>query len=203
MPAALRVVSIPEKARVYVDDQYQGETPLDVTVEPGEHRIRAELAGYEPLARDVTLEQAQNTVEEFRLEANSGALEIVTDPPGVTIEVDGEPVGDTLPAPDARTESLPLEVALLASGTHRIRLSKEGYVPRDLNITVQKDETLQLRQRLERHFVPDCEVRTPSGVERGILVDVAPGGDVRLEVRPGVFKTIPAADVTSRRALPE
>jgi hypothetical protein len=40
-------------------------------------------------------------------------------------------------------------------------------------------------------------------VYKGVLVEVDPEGNVRLELRPGIIKTIPAADVVTRRPIRE
>ena len=77
-PTRLTIVSIPEKARVYVDDQFQGRSPVSVSVEGGSHRVRAELPGYAPLSRSVTVENGDDVTEEFRLQSVLGRLEITT-----------------------------------------------------------------------------------------------------------------------------
>jgi len=202
IPATLKVVSIPDNARVYVDNQYRGQTPLEIMdLPPGSHRVRAELLGHEPLARDVILTAAATVVEEFRLEPNSGVLEIVTEPPGVTVFVDGQQAGVTAADSALATVSRPLVLGAIAAGERVVRLSKKGFDDFQTRVLVKKNETTPLRQKLQRRFAPDCEVRTPYGVERGMLVAVDEAGNVRLEVRPGVFKTIPAKDVQSRAVI--
>ena len=58
IPSALTVVTVPPGARVYINNQFRGEAPLTLDeLAPGRYRVRAELSGHAPLARDVTLEQ--------------------------------------------------------------------------------------------------------------------------------------------------
>lgn len=63
----------------------------------------------------------------------TGSLEVVTDPAGATVEIDGSPRGTT-----------PVVVAGLAAGIHEVRLTRDGYAPVVLRKSVRegKDETL-------------------------------------------------------------
>jgi hypothetical protein len=200
LPAQLTVVSIPEKARIYVDDEFQGEAPVTIgDLTAGEHRVRAELAGFDPLARTVTLAQAQKITEEFRLEGNFGTLAIVTEPAGVTVLVDGKEAGVTVARDQSNdTVSRPLTVNNLTIGRHTVRLARKGFFAKDLKVELNKDETASLRQKLERDFQPDYEVLTYQGVERGVLVGTDAAGNVQLEVRPNIFRTIASKDIRSQ-----
>lgn len=203
LPATLRVVSIPSGARIYVDNQFRGATPLVLEdMKPGAYRVRAELPSHEPVARTVQLGNAQALVEEFRLTANVGALDITTQPAGVNVFVDGKPVGTTIAKPDQTDQvSEPLNVRMLASGPHDVRLTKSGYRTLTISLTVMRDRTITRHLQLDRMFIPDCEVRTSTDVVRGVLIHVDPQGNVKLEIRPGVVKIIPADQIHSRRPL--
>ena len=99
LPATLSVQTLPAKARIYLKDQFQGESPLVLTnLPPGNYRLRAELRGYEADARDLVLKPEDRITEEFRFTRNSGMLVIVTTPPGVKVFVDGEERGASLPS---------------------------------------------------------------------------------------------------------
>ena len=75
VPAGLTVHSIPEKARIYVNNQFHGEAPIVMTnLPPGEYRLRAEKRGYETDARNITLKPEDQLSEEFRLQRNSGGV---------------------------------------------------------------------------------------------------------------------------------
>ena len=100
-PASLKVVSIPDKARVYIDNAFSGTTPLDIAeIDAGAHRVRVEMKGHDPNARNIELKPGEQTVEEFRLASNTGSILLTTDPDGVTVLVDGGEVGKTPPAVD-------------------------------------------------------------------------------------------------------
>ena len=97
LPGTLRVVSIPEGARVYINDEFKSEAPFDLTnAKPGTYRVRVEQIGHEPVARDVTLEKGASITEEFRLAKITGRLELTTAPSGATVLIDGKKVGITI-----------------------------------------------------------------------------------------------------------
>lgn len=203
LPSELSVVTIPEGARVYLNNQFRGTAPVKVPdVQPGSYRIRVEMDGFESAARTVEMGRAQRTVEEFRLEGNLGILELVTEPAGVRVFVDGKPVGTT-PAPPGESDQVsgPFSLKTLATGTHTIQLSKEGYGAKTFSIDIQRNQTLARHEKLVKLFIPDYEVQTRTSTERGMLIGTDPDGTLRLEVRPGVVKSIRAADVRVQRPL--
>jgi hypothetical protein len=202
IPGSLTVVSIPPGARAYVNNQFRGETPVSLeNLEPGSYRVRAELDGYEPVARDVVLDRDGRAVEEFRLERNSGTFEITTEPAGVQVFVDGKEMGATPARPDVEKISDPLKVDLLTIGHHEVLLKRPGYFDATFAIEIEQDRTVSLHQALKRRFIPDCEVRTRTDIYRGVLVEVGPQGDVKLEIRPGIMRTIRRDDVLVRRKI--
>ena len=205
IPAELTVVSLPAGARVYVADQYRGDTPLVLKpIDPGTYRIRTELPGHAPMARSVRLERAQALVEEFRMQGNTGVFELTTEPAGVKVFVDGKEVGSTA-APKSTTDRIsePLQLDLLPVGTHQVQLTCKGYYAVAFPIEIARQQTVSMHHKLKRRFIPNIEVRTRTEVYKGVLMEVEPTGDVQVELRPGIVKTIPAADIVSRRPLRE
>ena len=195
-PASLKIVSLPEGARVYFDNNFKGETPLSLeNVEPGEHRIRVEKDGHDPLARSVRLERGMEATEEFRLKANTGILSVLTEPDGVSVFVDGVKAGETAPA-DTKGVSLQLDIPGLSEGTHSVKFVKPGFFDRTEEYEIRRGETLSKRIELKRRFIPDYEVVTATGSHKGVLVSIA-NGVIRIEARPGVTQTYQISDVIS------
>jgi hypothetical protein len=205
VPASLTVVSIPEKARIYVNNQFRGVAPLKLeSLEPGEYRLRTELDGCEPQARTITLGLGQVLVEEFRLEGNTGLMEITTEPANVSVFVDGKEVGATADKPEQTDRvSEPLRVERLAEGSHDVQLTRKGYFSENFTIAIERAKSVSIHKKLNKRFIPNCEVQTKTAVYRGVLLEVSPAGDVKLEVGPGVLRSIPADEIRARRPLRE
>ena len=203
IPGQIKVVSIPASARIYMNNQFKGESPVTITnLAPGDYRLRAELTAHKPSARTITLKRAEQVVEEFRLQSNSGALELVTEPAGVKIFIDDREIGETKAKPDKTDRiSETFKDETVPVGKHEVKLNKEGFFSKTFTITVEKDKTVSRHEKLERRFIPDYEVTTPSRVYQGVLIQIEPTGAVRLEINPGIIKTIPARDIRDRRPI--
>ena len=204
LPGTLRVVTIPEGVRVYIDDEFKGESPFDLaSVKPGSYRVRVEKAGYEPVARTVTLEKGATVTEEFRLAKNTGRLELVTAPAGSTVLIDGKKVGITLThGNDTSAVSDPFAIEEALEGEHQIEIFRKGYAIQKRTIEVKRGETLTLQFRLLRQFIPNYEVTTTRSYYKGVLEFQNDEG-IRLETAPGISQTIPMKDVKKHGPLHE
>ena len=202
LPGTLRVVSIPEKGRVYVNNEYKGQTPLDlVDIAPGDYRVRVDMAGHDPVARDVKLLKGASITEEFRLVRNTGRIEIVTAPSGATILLDGKKVGVTITrGVDSSAVSDPFAVEDVTEGEHEIEIFRKGFANQKRRAGIKRGETQTLQFRLQRKFIPNYEVTTTRSYYKGVLEFTNEEG-IRLETAPGISQTIPMKDVKKHGPL--
>ena len=204
IPATLSVVSLPEGARVYVDDAFRGAAPTTLeNLAPGPHRLRVELAGHDPMARTIYLAPGASSSEEFRLRGNVGALRIATAPAGAVISVDSRPRGTTS-APENASDALSdaLVVSGIPVGEHTLSLSRPGWLPLERQIVIERDKTLDLGTlSLKRSLVPDTIVETRSGGSvQGVFIEKA-DGFYRMETQQGVIRSIPLHDIVRIRLI--
>ena len=200
-PAKLVVVSSPEGAKVFVDDDYQGKTPATIsTLAGGAHKVRIELAGHAPVTRDVTLENGAAKTEEFKLESMLGRLEIVTIPAGARVSVDGRAVGTTrIVAGGTRSQILAVEN--VAAGERSVLVHLDGHQDTSRKVLVKAKDTSRLVVKLPRIFRADTELETVSGIHRGAFVEKDFLGNVTIEVSPGVQQTFRKEDVRKIKSL--
>ena len=202
LPASLSVYSIPVGARVYIDNNYRGESSLTLDdLAPGVHRIRVEKDGFDPMARTVSLGRGDSATEEFRLRANTGKLSITSVPAGVTVFVDGVKSGETPPG-EVKDLSGVLEIDSVAEGPHSLKFSKPGYYEKSAECLVRRGETTLQRIELARQFIPDYEVVTETGAHKGIFLSITPTA-VRMETSPGVVSQYPILNIISHGPLKE
>ena len=203
-PGALSVLAQPEAARIYINNEFKGETPLELDgLAPGEYRVRAERRGYEADARTVQVRAGGKTAEEFRLQKNSGVLVLVTEPPGVKVFVDGEEAGETAPS-EAGLVSKALTLEWLSRGEHTLQLAKPGWTHRPRKFRIDTEQAVTLHEKLTRLFIPDILVRTgegEGGTRTGVLLRDYPNGDVEIEVSPGVIERIKGRDIKEKRPI--
>ena len=204
-PARLTVVTEPDKAKVYLDDKFQGMSPVTgVSAASGEHEIRVELSGHATATRKVRLENGGDTTETFKMENVLGRIEVVTTPPGAKISVDGRPMGITRPQ-GGSTVSHVLLIEDIMAGEHAVLAHLDGYFDQSLKVTVRAKETKQLPFTLRRNFTPDTEIETIHGAPvRGVLVKEKTNEDqIMLELKPGVEQAIPRSTIRNIRNLRE
>ncbi|MCC5847672.1 MAG: PEGA domain-containing protein [Verrucomicrobia bacterium] len=207
-PGSLRVVTIPSGARIYVNDVFKGESPVaEESIAPGAYVVRAELRGHADQARTVRVDRGESVVQEFRMERNSGTLEIVTRPALVRVIVNGEFMGTTRPR-DQGTDAVsePLQVEMLSQGAHRLQLVREGYNFESKRFMITMDEVTTLDETLRRIFIPNTILRIgsrPDDAIIGRLVRRHADGSVEMEIREGIFRTYPAEDIISIEPLRE
>ena len=190
-PARLTVVTEPDKAKVFLDGNFQGMSPVTAdSVASGAHEIRVELSGHAPITRTVQLANGGDSTETFKMESVLGRIEVVTTPPGAKISVDGKAVGTTRPQGDSAVSQV-LLVENVSAGEHAILAHLDGYYDQSLKVTVRAKETKQLPFTLRRNFTPDTEIETSHGSVRGVLVKEKTNEDeIVLEIKPGIEQTI-------------
>lgn len=203
LPTQLNVVSIPEGARIYVDNEFRGVTPLELRdLAAGSRRVRAELRGFETLARTVELAANQPRTEEFRLAKNSGKLVVVTEPPDAKVYLNGEEHGVTQPSDNAQI-SRPLEIDLLPPGSYTLQLSRPGYRHRPSRIDIRSNAIVARHEKMERIFVVDTRVYLSNGIVRdGMLLKRHPNGKVDLELETGTVLSIDGPEILKVEPAP-
>ena len=194
LPGSLHLVSVPEGARFYLNEEARGQGPLAITgLKPGEYRVRAELAGYGTIEKTVAIRPGEATREEFRLSNVMGRLEVRTDPPGATVVFDGKVLGTTK-GPESAAKSDVFAIENILEGEHVLIVRKDGYEEASRKPKIRSAKTSQANVRLKRIFVPDIELETVHGTVRGVLVENQ-ADCVKVEVSLGITRTIPRNEI--------
>ncbi|MCS7068609.1 MAG: PEGA domain-containing protein [Meiothermus sp.] len=90
----LQINSNPQGAQVLVNGRVVGNTPLNLTVQPGRYDIELRLGGYQGFRTSVTVGNGQTVPVSVNLQALRGALEVFTNVEA-RIFLDGREVGQT------------------------------------------------------------------------------------------------------------
>ncbi|HXK08315.1 MAG TPA: TonB family protein [Vicinamibacteria bacterium] len=165
----LRVESEPAGARVRVNGEVRGETPLQLPgLALGAYQVRVDLRGYDPQSRDVTLDGASPSAE-LRLTLAraaapaSGAADIVSTPAGASVSIDGRPAGAT-----------PLSGLTLRPGKRRIEIALAGHETWTGTLDVVAGETGHVDARLSARPTPPAPP-TPEPVDTSRVYENVPG----------------------------
>ncbi len=165
----LRVESDPPGARVRVNGQAKGQTPLRLADLPfGAYEVRVEQKGFEAQTRDVSLHAGAPSAE-VRVALKrpaapaSGAADILSTPSGAAVSVDGRPVGTT-----------PLSALKLKPGTRRIEVDLDGHETWTGSVDVAAGETGRVEVRLRAIAKPQAPP-TPEPVDTARVYENTPG----------------------------
>jgi formylglycine-generating enzyme required for sulfatase activity len=130
--------SMPEGAKVIVDEKPVGETPLTVQLLPGTYRLEVSADRYKTWQTQLTVQPNEPQVlDNIKLLPADGILTLSSSPPGANVTVGEGYVGRT-----------PLEVALVPQTTHLVHISKAGYEKATRKVTVSPAQVKELTVEL-------------------------------------------------------
>lgn len=130
--------SEPSGANVTVDDEFRGQTPLEVALEPDrDHTISLNRNGYQSVRRQLRTAPDEERELSVTLEPVTAPVRVVADPPDAELYVDGELRGEA----DQTVE--------LMTAEQRIEIRKSGYVPYTTTFTARPGLDQQIRVTLQ------------------------------------------------------
>ena len=91
----LEVITRPSGAELYYADEYQGKTPLKLSVPSGRDDMSLVLNGWNLYKSRVNVWKGQTTTMNIELKLPLGTLQITTVPSKAEITLDGRPIGST------------------------------------------------------------------------------------------------------------
>ena len=202
LPGTLHLVSVPDGARFYVNNEARGKGPLALPgLKPGEYVVRAELEGYGTMTKTIALDNGQSVREEFRLSNVMGRIEVRSNPVGAQVFLDGKLCGTTKSKdPGAEfSDIFPIENVL--EGEHTLVLKMDGYADTTRHPNVKSSTTSkQHKVTLKRIFTPDIEIVTVRGSYTGVFQKKT-AVSVTIEVKPGIVREFSQDEIRSIKWL--
>lgn len=201
---SIKISSRPSKAIVYINGKHYGDTPVALSnLPPGSYAIRLEKDGYDPAVRRVNLPAGEKLDLMLNMDSNTGGIDVVTQPPGITLYLDGKLVGRTEKDPANKNISRVFTVRNLSAGSHRLTYVHKRAKPekRFVNFKISKGQILRLDGL--NLWIPNVTiVRDDGKVETGRIVQNLPS-KYEFEPLPGVRYTIDKSTVKKVTYLPE
>ncbi|OQC40877.1 MAG: PEGA domain protein [Deltaproteobacteria bacterium ADurb.Bin058] len=114
-----KITSLPSKARVLLDGEYVGETPLVIPQKlSGTYKLRLELSDYLSSEAVLVIKDGKETLHHVELMANWGKLHVTSEPAGAMIYIDGALVKD---------KTTPCTLDQIKPGSHVVKFSLAGH----------------------------------------------------------------------------
>lgn len=130
----IAVNSDPSGATVYLDDKKMGATPITLRdIVKGSHQLRLTLDGFDTWEKDIEIFPLKRSELTAELESIYGGLEVMSEPSGATVLIDGKKVGAT-----------PFRLDRVKKGERQIVVEKSGYEDWRQKIKIASGESIKL-----------------------------------------------------------
>lgn len=190
--------SEPAGANVTVNDEFMGQTPLELTLPPGEsYRVRLFRTGYEVAERSIATSSGESRDMTVSLQSITSPVRLIAQPNDAEIYVDGEYRG--------RVDEQPNQQIDLMAAAQRIEIRREGYVPYQSEFVARPGIDQEIRVTLmteeaARLAAIEPEITSPGGQTLHLFYPYAyTMGASRRE--PGRRANEPLRDVILTRAF--
>ncbi|HEU4401570.1 MAG TPA: PEGA domain-containing protein, partial [Candidatus Polarisedimenticolia bacterium] len=189
----------PPKARVTIDGAAVDlPSAGGLALLAGSHPLRIEMDGFDPFVETLAISAGTEIKRVVHLKANRRALQFITVPAGVSITLDGAPVGTTRgPATpdveglaaqfgfDPKNAAAPFLVPLVAPGDHRVTFERECFQSQTLALKVTLDPEQNVPLKYSPVILQEARTdlrltSTPSGAD--VFVDGEKKGTTPLVV---------------------
>ena len=140
LPGTFKFNSNPKGALVYINQRTYGRTPLTVAdLQAGKYKIRVEKNGFDSISRDAYVTAGRVNTVEFKMKRNTGGIDLIVNPPGVTVYVNGKKRGMTVQG-ESKNLSKVIHLRNLPAGKYQIMLAHKRMMPptKKYRITVRK-----------------------------------------------------------------
>ena len=174
--AHLTIKSDPSGAKVYINGNYKGKTPLTLELEPRTYDVKLTKQDYEEYTTTVTLSPGEEKTISATLTPEFGFLTVTSEPSGAKVYVDDNYIGET-----------PINQYKLSTGEHKVKVEKSGYATFTKTITIKPGETTSVKATLTPLKATLKITSKPSGAKvyiNGTYKDETP---LTLELEPGTY----------------
>jgi serine/threonine protein kinase len=184
-PPLLSITTTPANATVLLDGNAIGATPIiSYRANTGKVALRIWKTNYFTIDTAVVLAKGRETKLSFRLQPAFARVTLRIDPADAEVILDGKSYAA------AQREKLPLDI-----GLHRLNLSREGYIPKQIEFRVAAARDTTVRFALDRNLVAEYGViRVEPGLDGRLFIgekfeENIAAGEVRIYNRPvGSYK---------------
>lgn len=190
--------SEPAGANVTVNDEFMGQTPLELSLPPGDdYRVRLFRTGYDVAERDISTASGESRDVTVSLQAITSPVTLIAQPADAEVYVDGDYRGLV-------NEQKNQKIDLMAAA-QRIEIRREGYVPYEAEFVARPGIDQEIRVTLmteeaARLAAIEPEITSPGGQTLHLFYPYAyTMGASRRE--PGRRANEPLRDVILTRAF--
>jgi hypothetical protein len=202
LPGVLKLSSSPAGAQVFVNGRQYENAPTTIkNLKPGNYKVEFRKGGHDPVIREVKIYAGQTASVSARMDSNTGAIHLVTSPPGITIYLDGRKVGVTELGEHKKISKV-FVVPNVSMGNHTLTAAHKRAIPntKSFKVKIKKGETLRLRNI--KMWIANAVLILKKDGKRmeGRLASEAPDY-ILFEIEPGVTQHYDKTEIKSLTPL--
>ncbi len=166
LPGGLKITSNPTDAECSVNGKPTRNTPVELSnIPPGQYEIKLHKGGFDDISETVTVSPGQTAEKLLVLGSNLGGIDLVVNPPGVTIYLDGKKIGVTAPdeSQPGQQISKVFEIRGVTSGKHTLMFAHSRATPPEKTITVEVKKGQITRPKQITLWIADTYVKLRNG----------------------------------------
>lgn len=188
LPGSLLITSTPPGASVFLNGEPRRPTPTEINdLKAGTYTVKLEKEGYDSEEREVKVPPGKQAEVTCTLTTNMGGIDLLVNPAGVTIYLDGKKIGETKPeSAQVKYLSQVFEIRNLKSGEHSIVARHNRAVPNEKKFTVTVAKGQIARPKQETLWVADTYLKLKSGRDMKGRIKQENETEVLFEPTPGV-----------------
>jgi len=204
LPGNLNVKTTPAGATVFLNDRQYQNSPVEIRdLKPGDYTIKIKLPGHDPIEKKVTIIAGETAEFSETLDTNWGGIDLVVNPPGVTIYVDGKKIGLSELGED-KTTSKVFEIRNLSSEEHVIKLAHKRAQPAEKEIKVKVSKGQIARPKPINMWIADTYVKLKdNGREMRGKIRQQTDDEIIFEPEPGIAQKYTRKEIETIRELKE
>jgi hypothetical protein len=150
---SVSISTTPNGAKVYIDNEYVGVSPLTSTgLLPGSHGISINMNDYRDVSDTFSISAGASTTYKKSLVKENGNIDIDSTPSGASVYLGSSYKGVT-----------PLYLEGISPGTYSINLVKDGYKDVQRTVTVKDGSTASVSTSMEKLTIAEKVVTQVNG----------------------------------------
>jgi archaellum component FlaG (FlaF/FlaG flagellin family) len=142
LPGSLEVTTIPPGADISIDDQPHGVSPLKLnSLTAGKYTVKASKSTFDAVSKEIIIVSGQKASVEFVMSKNTGGVDLVVNPPGTSIYLNGKPQGVTQKGENPMLSKI-FQIRGVNAGDYEITAAHKRGVPdtKTISVTVTKGQ---------------------------------------------------------------
>lgn len=132
----------PEASTIYLNNIEKGKGSWTGRLSAGIYSLEARLASHQTAKEDVEIKVGDNKIVNLHPKPIYGSVDIMTNPPGANIIIDGKDYGTT-----------PNTISKLLIGSYELEINMDGYFPIKQHITIREESEVVINEELNNSYV--------------------------------------------------